>query len=77
MDATPGAEIVTVVVTELIPLEVNVSVYVVPTIPVKVKLVNVATPEFAATVVVPPRVPPLVLATTFAELFATVLEDAS
>ena len=51
-----------------------------PAVPVSLKLVNVATPAIAATVVVPDNVPPLpdpIVATTFTVELVTVLPLAS
>ena len=57
---------------------VNVNVLA-PTVPVNLKSVNVATPEEAATVVVPDNVPPpeATVTTTFTDEFVTVFPPES
>ena len=78
-DAAPNVKVNDVDVTAVSKVGVNVNVNG-PAVPVSRKLVNVATPATAATVVVPDNVPPVpdpIEATTFTVEEVTVLPFAS
>ena len=78
-DAAPNVKVNDDDVTAVSEVGVNVKVNA-PTVPVSRKLVNVATPATAATVVVPDNVPPVpeaIEATTFTVELVTVLPFAS
>ena len=67
-------------VAPVTPVAEYASVYATPAVPLKTRSVNVATPSTSATVVVPPRVPPLPLAietVTSPVAFVTVLPALS
>ena len=77
--AVPNVKVNDADVTAVSDVGVNVNVNG-PAVPVSRKLVNVATPATAATVVVPDNVPPVpeaIDATTFTVEFVTVLPLAS
>ena len=78
-DAAPNVKLNEPDVTAVSDVGVNVNVNG-PAVPVSRKLVNVATPAFAATVVVPDNVPPVpeaIVATTLTVEDVTVLPLAS
>ena len=78
-EAAPNVKVNDDDVTAVKEVGVNVNVNG-PAVPVSLKLVNVATPATAATVVVPDKVPPVpdpIVATTFTVELVTVLPPES